>query len=288
MAEYERRLRAARGARAAHALPRAGPPVPDGPHRLSTYRAHRREREAKIVAALAAPGTLAELTARAYDDTPPLIHPVAERGCLATLVKLRAEGRAEEVNGVWRRSRGPNQGPEPPSGTSPRVGIPSGVDEKPRLDVEREPRPPPKRAETGTAFQGTGVAHIRGHARPLFQVAPDRPHPRGSLRLRRRLGRGGAAHPRERREGAERARERRRRPARRPRAVAPRRLDRRHAAAHLPHRAHGGARAPRSGAAGPREAVVQGRVRPRPQRPRGARLRVGSRSARSPRRAGWR
>jgi glyoxylase-like metal-dependent hydrolase (beta-lactamase superfamily II) len=82
--------------------PAHGPPAPDGPAKLAEYLAHRREREEKVLAALASPGTLAEVTARAYDDTPPAVHPIAERSCLASLEKLRAEGRAREDRGRWR------------------------------------------------------------------------------------------------------------------------------------------------------------------------------------------
>jgi hypothetical protein len=59
-------------------------------------------REAKVLAALASPGTLAEVTARAYDDTPPAALAIAARSCLASLEKLRAEGRAREERGAWR------------------------------------------------------------------------------------------------------------------------------------------------------------------------------------------
>lgn len=82
--------------------PSHGAPAPDGVKALEDYLAHRREREAKVVAALAEGGTLAEVTARAYDDTPPTVHPIAERSCLASLLKLRGEGRAREVGGRWR------------------------------------------------------------------------------------------------------------------------------------------------------------------------------------------
>jgi glyoxylase-like metal-dependent hydrolase (beta-lactamase superfamily II)/8-oxo-dGTP pyrophosphatase MutT (NUDIX family) len=84
--------------------PAHGPPAPDGPGKLAEYLAHRRMREEKVLAALDPPGTLAEVTARAYDDTPAAIHVVAARSCLASLEKLRAEGRAREERGLWRRA----------------------------------------------------------------------------------------------------------------------------------------------------------------------------------------
>ncbi|HSB19528.1 MAG TPA: MBL fold metallo-hydrolase [Anaeromyxobacteraceae bacterium] len=82
--------------------PAHGPPAPDGPAKLEEYVAHRRMREEKVLAALASPGTLAEVTARAYDDTPAAALPIAARSCLASLEKLRAEGRAREERGAWR------------------------------------------------------------------------------------------------------------------------------------------------------------------------------------------
>ncbi|BDG03369.1 MBL fold metallo-hydrolase [Anaeromyxobacter oryzae] len=102
MAEYERQLArvAALGPRTLY--PAHGPPVPDAPGRLAAYRAHRREREALVLAALADPAPLAEITARAYADTPPVAHPIAARSCLAVLLKLQAEGRARLDGELWR------------------------------------------------------------------------------------------------------------------------------------------------------------------------------------------
>ena len=60
-----------------------------------------------MVAALATPGTLAEVTARAYDDVLPAILPVAARSCLAVLLKLAAAGRAVESGGSWRSGSPP-------------------------------------------------------------------------------------------------------------------------------------------------------------------------------------
>lgn len=101
MAEYVRQL-----ARLAELAPRTlypahGPPVPDGAARLRETIAHRQAREAMVLAALSEPRTLEEITARAYTDTPSFLHPVASRSCLASLIKLRDEGRAREQAGVW-------------------------------------------------------------------------------------------------------------------------------------------------------------------------------------------
>lgn len=82
--------------------PAHGVPAPDGVRTLEQYLAHRHEREEKVRSALAAGGTLAEITARAYDDTPAAVHPIAQRSCLASLLKLEAEGRARRDGGGWR------------------------------------------------------------------------------------------------------------------------------------------------------------------------------------------
>jgi glyoxylase-like metal-dependent hydrolase (beta-lactamase superfamily II) len=82
--------------------PAHGPPLPDGARKLAEAVAHRRAREAQVLAAVAAPGTLEVVTARAYADTPAAFHALAARSCLAGLEKLRAEGKVEERAGVWR------------------------------------------------------------------------------------------------------------------------------------------------------------------------------------------
>jgi glyoxylase-like metal-dependent hydrolase (beta-lactamase superfamily II)/8-oxo-dGTP pyrophosphatase MutT (NUDIX family) len=64
---------------------------------------HRLAREAKVVAALrdAAGATLAALVPVAYADTPPALHPLAERSLLAHLIKLEGEGRARRDGEGW-------------------------------------------------------------------------------------------------------------------------------------------------------------------------------------------
>ena len=94
MAEYEHQLARMRALAPRTLYPAHGPPAPDAPARLAGYLAHRREREGLILAALAAGGTLAELTARAYPEVPAAVYPVASRSCLAVLEKLVALGRA--------------------------------------------------------------------------------------------------------------------------------------------------------------------------------------------------
>ena len=66
--------------------------------------AHRLKREQKVVDALArkSPGTLDELVPLAYDDVSPRLHPVARRSLHAHLIKLVADGRAEEAGEAWK------------------------------------------------------------------------------------------------------------------------------------------------------------------------------------------
>jgi len=90
---------------AAALLPAHGPPIADGPAKLREYLAHRRMREARVLAALGdAPATLAELLPTAYGDTPTLLWPLAERSLLAHLVKLDRDGLATgDGSGRWSR-----------------------------------------------------------------------------------------------------------------------------------------------------------------------------------------
>jgi glyoxylase-like metal-dependent hydrolase (beta-lactamase superfamily II) len=103
MAAYEASLARLQALSPRALYPGHGPAAPDGAGLLARYLAHRAEREAKVVAALDGPRRLAEVTARAYDDVAPEVLPVAERSCLAVLVKLAAHGRAAESGGFWRR-----------------------------------------------------------------------------------------------------------------------------------------------------------------------------------------
>jgi len=93
-------------ARPPHALlPAHGPAIPDGHAKLSEYLAHRKLREARVIAALRdEPRSLAELVAEAYGDTPRALWPLAERSLLAHLIKLVREQRARDAgDGRWSR-----------------------------------------------------------------------------------------------------------------------------------------------------------------------------------------
>ena len=83
-------------------FPAHGPPTQGAVAKLEGYLAHRREREAKVLEALATPGDLSLVTQRAYDEVPPEFLKVASRSCLASLEKLEREGRARLEGTLWR------------------------------------------------------------------------------------------------------------------------------------------------------------------------------------------
>jgi len=84
-------------------FPGHGSPQGAAVRRIRGLIAHRREREAKARAALAAePRALAELVPLVYADTPPSMWPYAERSLLAHLMKLEREGGAARDGERWR------------------------------------------------------------------------------------------------------------------------------------------------------------------------------------------
>lgn len=103
MAEYVRQLERLK-AHVGTLYPAHGPPIPDGVAKLDEYLAHRRWREGKVLAALAAlgrPVELRELVPLAYDDVAAFVLPIAERSTHAILEKLHREGRARVEGGRW-------------------------------------------------------------------------------------------------------------------------------------------------------------------------------------------
>ncbi|HEX6019314.1 MAG TPA: MBL fold metallo-hydrolase [Burkholderiaceae bacterium] len=76
----------------------------DRPHEVVRQTvAHRLQREAKVVDALRSNGggELDALLPLVYADVPPRMYPVAARSLRAHLLKLLADGRANEANGRW-------------------------------------------------------------------------------------------------------------------------------------------------------------------------------------------
>jgi glyoxylase-like metal-dependent hydrolase (beta-lactamase superfamily II)/8-oxo-dGTP pyrophosphatase MutT (NUDIX family) len=79
----------------------------DRPHEVVRKTiAHRLQREAKVVAAMQSlgKGDVDALLPVVYADVPPRMHAVAARSLRAHLLKLRADGRATEADGLWSLS----------------------------------------------------------------------------------------------------------------------------------------------------------------------------------------
>lgn len=107
MGDYVRSLEKLLALRARTLFPAHGSPQGGVERRIRGLIEHRRKREGKVLAALAAsPGgaTLAELVPGAYDDTPQALWPYAKRSLLAHLLDLETQGRAERVPGASPRA----------------------------------------------------------------------------------------------------------------------------------------------------------------------------------------
>ncbi len=104
MAEYLAQLERLRDLPVSTLYPAHGAAIPDGVAKLEEYLRHRRAREELVLKAVPTSGegaTLSEIVAVAYADTPPFIHPVAERSAEASLIKLEREGRVRRVGDRW-------------------------------------------------------------------------------------------------------------------------------------------------------------------------------------------
>jgi glyoxylase-like metal-dependent hydrolase (beta-lactamase superfamily II) len=92
-------------------LPGHGPLVPDPRAKLGEYIAHRLEREARLVAALAdGARSVDELLDRVWDDAPAALRPAAAVTLAAHLDKLEEEGRLPD--GVERPSGWEGRAPQ--------------------------------------------------------------------------------------------------------------------------------------------------------------------------------
>jgi glyoxylase-like metal-dependent hydrolase (beta-lactamase superfamily II) len=105
MASLERMLAEAPG----RIYPAHGPRIEDGPGKIREYIAHRRAREAEILAQLgAAPRSVAEIVAKVYAAYPVSLHAAAAQSTGQHLRKLEREGRARREGGsdalsaLWR------------------------------------------------------------------------------------------------------------------------------------------------------------------------------------------
>jgi glyoxylase-like metal-dependent hydrolase (beta-lactamase superfamily II) len=82
--------------------PGHGPPVDNPGALIRAYITHRLGREQQILDELAkAGGSEEELTARVYPEVGPELRGAARENLRAHLLKLKAEGRATEVDGAW-------------------------------------------------------------------------------------------------------------------------------------------------------------------------------------------
>ena len=70
---------------------------------LRAYVAHRMEREGHVLRALElGEATLEVVTRRSYPELPSRLMPLAQRSCLAHLIKLEEEGRAQVLEQRWK------------------------------------------------------------------------------------------------------------------------------------------------------------------------------------------
>jgi len=93
MTDYMESLERVRARGFATLWPTQGPPVREVAPFLDAYVAHRREREAQILEALAAgPARIRDLVPRLYADVDPRLHPAAARSMLAHMIDLARRG----------------------------------------------------------------------------------------------------------------------------------------------------------------------------------------------------
>lgn len=101
MAAYRASLQMLQSAGYTRYLPGHGEPIDDPKARLNYLITHRNQREAQIIAALAA-GTASAVTLAdiIYTDLPPALLPAAALNVLAHLIELSAQGRARAAIGA--------------------------------------------------------------------------------------------------------------------------------------------------------------------------------------------
>ena len=87
-------------------IPAHGPAVRDGHKLIQKFIRHRRQREERLLRALAErPGAVADLLPRVYGDAEVRLYSYAARSLQAGLEKLAEEGRAAEGAGEWRLTK---------------------------------------------------------------------------------------------------------------------------------------------------------------------------------------
>jgi glyoxylase-like metal-dependent hydrolase (beta-lactamase superfamily II) len=86
----------------ARLLPAHGPVIEEPERLLRIYRAHRREREEQVLAALLAGDTSADaIVGRVYEGLTAALLPMARESVMAHLQKLEREGRVRSHGEVW-------------------------------------------------------------------------------------------------------------------------------------------------------------------------------------------
>jgi glyoxylase-like metal-dependent hydrolase (beta-lactamase superfamily II) len=114
LADYMASLRRLLALELRQILPAHGPAIDNPRALLEQYIAHRNEREAQVLAGLAAgPATVAALVAVIYADVDPQLHPAAAYSVTAHLLKLEREHRVTRMPGAASIT-----GPADPSGNA--------------------------------------------------------------------------------------------------------------------------------------------------------------------------
>jgi ribonuclease/clavin/mitogillin len=106
LGDYLASLRRVLGLDVERIYPAHGPALEPARPVIEGYIAHRLEREAQILAALAAgAATVADVVARVYREVPAALHPVARLSVASHLAKLEREGRVRRLAGDPPRFR---------------------------------------------------------------------------------------------------------------------------------------------------------------------------------------
>lgn len=115
LSEYLSSLEKMKGLFSGRAYPGHGPPLADGPAKITEYIRHRRQREDQVVQTLRSKRaeveasesntwTPMELVKIIYSDVPETLHPAAAGGVTQILHKLQDEGKVSTEGGRWRLS----------------------------------------------------------------------------------------------------------------------------------------------------------------------------------------
>jgi glyoxylase-like metal-dependent hydrolase (beta-lactamase superfamily II) len=103
MKNYIQSLRRLKNMNSGALLPGHGEQIDDPVRAIDWIIDHRLEREAKVLAALRANPSLSsqDLVPHVYQDVSEHLYRLAERSLLAHLLKLEADGIADQANGTW-------------------------------------------------------------------------------------------------------------------------------------------------------------------------------------------